>query len=204
MAYGIEVRNNNRQIQISEETTNYLLVDSGSFVISYVPSGSHASYTLPEWEEGDIIAIRQDAGSVYAKLWENSSTGAVNVTNIGTFAYRVYRPANSTDFTAGSGYGMEVYGPSEGLVFSTNYPSPVISNTFAVTMGNTKFVQYSNNWATLINTGAYKATTTTVYYQVVYSDNVGIPGYGVHTHTESGSGSWDRSLFTKIFIFLED
>lgn len=138
MSYGAVFKNGNGQIQISEGTTNYGALYSGSILGGsidiyqyYSTSVTVSGYT---YQAGDLLIIRHN-NSELAGSFGNLTSGGFKVytwlSSSATISWKILRRLDQVSLGTPSGYGLEIY-KSNGTdyAFSTRAETGVISDIF--------------------------------------------------------------------------
>lgn len=166
MTYGFSAVNRNGQIQVSEGTTNYAAVASGSLtggatsIYQYYSANITVSgYT---YQAGDLLVMRHN-NSEQKGSWGDLRTNSFRIytwlSSSATIYWKILRRIDQVSLGSPSGYGMEVY-KSDGVsyAFSTRAESGVISNIFYNSGLSASVLSWSVNqpWVALnVGTGFY-------------------------------------------------
>lgn len=138
MAYGLLLENRNGQIQVSEGTTNYGALYSGSFLGGSTSIYQYYSVNISVsgyvYQAGDLLIIRHNNSEVSGSFGNLTSGGFKVYTwlsSSATISWKILRRLDQVNLGAPSGYGVEVF-KSNGTTyaFSTRAETGVISNIF--------------------------------------------------------------------------
>lgn len=137
MSYGFISVNKDSQIQISESTTNYAAIFSGSIAGGsssatqyYLSTVTVSGYT---YKAGDILIIRhnnaEEKGS-WGYMRSNGFSIFTWLSSSATISWKIVRRMDEVSLSAPSGYGFEIYKSNGDYAFSTRAESGVISRIF--------------------------------------------------------------------------
>lgn len=138
MSYGFLAQNKDNQIQISEGTTNYAAIFSGSLLGGSSSYSNYYSTTVTisgySYQAGDVLAIRHNNSEIRGTWGDMRSNGFRIFTwlsSSATISWKILRRMDQVSLPAPSGYGLEIF-KSNGTdyAFSTRAESGVISKIF--------------------------------------------------------------------------
>lgn len=118
MTYGIKVYNASGILQITDDYSNHVLVQSGTIAV-----GARATATIYYADTGTLplIALRTSSGAQVAVIsYTNTSCTLAADASSGTVEYRIYRSAAGMGASSDT-YGLRVWSGSSVLVFDTGY-----------------------------------------------------------------------------------
>lgn len=167
MAYGFIAYNDNSQIQISENNTNYVSIHSGSVASNSVAGQPDSiSVNIPNYaqQEGDLLIVRYDISGLYGisggPSAPYSSIRMLSwVPSPGIIEWKILRRFDTVTLSTTSEYGLEVYKPDgTSLCFSTRGEVGVIQSVFQTSASTVAGLQWNNiqPWmACNVSTGAF-------------------------------------------------